>query len=156
MGFRSYKECISIQIRNSNISESQKILINKILVNKNLDNLEEIKSKLVKDGAKTQDVNKAINEIKNCDLSPGLNFEKTQYIETDLKLFIKNNEIKVEFIEDSFPIISTDDDLIEKVKKELKNNKNKDLSKKIDEAKWLLRSVKKEMIRFKKLANLYA
>ena len=76
-------------------------------------------------------------------MSPGLNFEKTQYIETDLKLFIKNNEIKVEFIEDSFPIISTDDDLIEKVKKELKNNKNKDLSKKIDEAKWLLRSVKK-------------
>ena len=143
VGFRSYKECISIQIRNSNISESQKILINKILVNKNLDNLEEIKSKLVKDGAKTQDVNKAINEIKNCDLSPGLNFEKTQYIETDLKLFIKNNEIKVEFIEDSFPIISTDDDLIEKVKKELKKNKNKDLSKKIDEAKWLLRSVKK-------------
>ena len=76
-------------------------------------------------------------------MSPGLNFEKTQYIETDLKLFIKNDEIKVEFIEDSFPIISTDDDLIEKVKKELKNNKNKDLSKKIDEAKWLLRSVKK-------------
>ena len=144
VGFRSYKECISIQIRNSNISESQKILINKILVNKNLDNLEEIKSKLVKDGAKTQDVNKAINEIKNCDLSPGLNFEKTQYIETDLKLFLKGDEIKVEFIEDSFPIIKTDDELINQVKKELKLKKNEELLGKINEAKWLLRSVKKK------------
>ena len=59
-------------------------------------------------------------------MSPGLNFEKTQYIETDLKLFIKNDEIKVEFIEDSFPIIKTDDDLINQVKKELKNKKNKE------------------------------
>jgi len=143
IGFRSYKECISIQIKNSNIPEDQKILINRILTNKNLDNLEEIKTKLIKDGAKNQDINNAIKEIKNCDLSPGLNYEKTQYIETDLKLFLKNDEIKVEFIEDSFPIIKTDDDLINQVKKELKTKKNEELLAKINEAKWLLRSVKK-------------
>ena len=143
VGFRSYKECISIQIKNSSIPESQKILVNKILKNKNLDNLEEIKIKLLKEGAKKQDINNAINEIKNCDLSPGLNYEKTQYIETDLKLFLKNNEIKVEFIEDSFPIIKTDDDLISQVKKELKTKRNEELLAKINEARWLLRSVKK-------------
>ncbi len=143
IGFRSYKECISIQIRNSNIPEDQKILVNRILTNKNLDNLEEIKTKLIKEGAKNQDINNAIKEIKNCDLSPGLNYEKTQYIETDLKLFLKNDEIKVEFIEDSFPIIKTDDDLISQVKKELKTKKNEELLAKINEAKWLLRSVKK-------------
>ena len=97
-----------------------------------------------------------LNEIKNCDLSPGLNYEKTQYIETDLKLFLKGDEIKVEFIEDSFPIIKTDDDLINQVKKELKSKKNEELLAKINEAKWLLRSVKKEMKQYKKLANISA
>ena len=143
VGFRNYNECISIQITNSNITKNQKILINKILTNKNLDNLDEIKLKLIKEGAKQKDVDQAINEIKSCDLSPGLNFDNTQYIEADLKLLVNNHEIKIEFIEDNFPIISTDDDLIEKVKKELKNQKNEDLIKKINEAKWLLRSVKK-------------
>ena len=143
VGFRSYKECISIQIINSNITKNQKILINKILTNENLDNLDEIKLKLIKEGAKQKDVDQAINEIKSCDLSPGLNFDNTQYIEADLKLLVNNHEIKIEFIEDNFPIISTDDELIEKVKKELKNQKNEDLIEKINEAKWLLRSVKK-------------
>ena len=143
VGFRNYKECISIQIKNSSIPENLKILVNKILLNKDLDNLEEIKTKLVKEGSKHQDIVKAINEIKNCDLSPGLNYEKTQYIETDLKLFLKNDEIKVEFIEDGFPIIKTDDDLINQVRQELKTKKNKKLLAKINEAKWLLRSVKK-------------
>ena len=143
VGFRNYNECISIQITNSNITKNQKILINKILTNKNLDNLDEIKLKLIKEGAKQKDVDQAINEIKTCDLSPGLNFDNTQYIEADLKLLINNHEIKIEFIEDNFPIISTDDELIEKVKKELKNQKNEDLIEKINEAKWLLRSVKK-------------
>ena len=143
VGFRNYNECISIQITNSNITKNQKILINKILTNKNLDNLDEIKLKLIKEGAKQKDVDQAINEIKSCDLSPGLNFDNTQYIEADLKLLINNHEIKIEFIEDNFPIISTDDELIEKVKKELKNQKNEDLIEKINEAKWLLRSVKK-------------
>tara|TARA_B100001113_G_scaffold127454_1_gene104023 strand:+ start:1058 stop:2323 length:1266 start_codon:yes stop_codon:yes gene_type:complete len=143
VGFRNYNECISIQITNSNITKNQKILINKILTNKNLDNLDEIKLKLIKEGAKKKDVDQAINEIKTCDLSPGLNFNNTQYIEADLKLLINNHEIKIEFIEDNFPIISTDDELIEKVKKELKNQKNEDLIEKINEAKWLLRSVKK-------------
>ena len=143
VGFRNYNECISIQIINSNITKNQKILINKILTNKNLDNLDEIKLKLIKEGAKKKDVDQAINEIKTCDLSPGLNFDNTQYIEADLKLLVNNHEIKIEFIEDNFPIISTDDELIEKVKKELKNQKNEDLIEKINEAKWLLRSVKK-------------
>ena len=143
VGFRNYNECISIQITNSNITKNQKILINKILTNKNLDNLDEIKLKLIKEGAKQKDVDQAINEIKSCDLSPGLNFDNTQYIEADLKLLVNNHEIKIEFIEDNFPIISTDDELIEKVKKELKNQKNEDLIEKINEAKWLLRSVKK-------------
>ena len=156
VGFRNYKECISIQIKNSSIPADQKTLVNKILSNKNLDNLDEIKTKLVKEGAEKKDINNAINEIKNCDLSPGLNYEKTQYIETDLKLFLKGDEIKVEFIEDSFPIIKTDDDLINQVKKELKLKKNEELLGKINEAKWLLRSVKKEMKRYKKLANISA
>ena len=58
VGFRSYKECISIQVKNSSISANQKTLVNKILLNKNLDDLEEIKTKLVKEGAEKKDIKK--------------------------------------------------------------------------------------------------
>ena len=41
------------------------------------------------------------------------------------------------------PLIKTDDNLIEQVKRELKRNKNPDMINKINDAKWLIRSVKK-------------
>jgi RNA polymerase sigma-54 factor len=54
-----------------------------------------------------------------------------------------NEDIKVNFIDENFPAIKTDDNLINQVKKELKINKNPSILKKINEAKWLLTSVQK-------------
>ena len=84
-----------------------------------------------------------MNEIKSCDLSPGLNFENINYIIPDLKIELKNQSLNVEFINDTFPKIKIDEDLIEKTNIQLKKNPNKQISEKIQNAKWLLSSIKK-------------
>ena len=110
-----------------------------------MDDIKQIKNSLMKDGHSEKAFEEALNEIKNCDLSPGLNFEKTEFIAADLKILIKdkNKSMEIDFIEESFPLIKIDDKLINNVKKELKSEKNKELLEKINEAKWLLSSVKK-------------
>ena len=114
----------------------------KILFNKDLDDLSLIKNALIKQGYSENDLNEALKEIQKCDLSPGLNYKKIKYIEPDLKIVLIDDAIKVNFINESFPVIKTDDVLITQVKKEFNINKNPDMLKKINEAKWLLKSVK--------------
>ncbi len=143
IGFRNHKECIKIQISSSNLSKKKKSLIMKIIFNQDLDNLKLIKSSLAQQGFSENELNDALKEIQKCDLSPGLNYKKIKYIEPDLKITLVNEDIKVNFIDESFPAIKTDDNLINQVKKELKINKNPDILKKINEAKWLLTSVRK-------------
>jgi RNA polymerase sigma-54 factor len=143
IGFRDHKECIRIQISSSNLSKKKKSLIMKIIFNKDLDNLKLIRSSLAQQGFSENDLNDALKEIQKCDLSPGLNYKKIKYIEPDLKIILVNEDIKVNFIDENFPAIKTDDNLINQVKKELKSNKNPSILKKINEAKWLLTSVQK-------------
>ena len=144
IGYRSHKECIKIQIDNNiNISTNTKELINIILSSDGLDNLSNIKKLVLKNGFSEDDFSSALEIIKNCDLSPGLNYEKTKYIEADLKIFIKDKVLKVNFKEEGFPLIKLDDNLISEVKKGLKSNKNPQILQKINDAKWLLTSVKK-------------
>jgi len=144
VGYRNHKECIKIQIDNNiNISMKNRELINIILLNEQLDNLNQIKKLALQNGFSDNDFSSALDIIKNCDLSPGLNYERTQYIEADLKILIKNNSIKVNFKEEGFPVIKLDDKLIGDVKKELRLKKNTQILQKINDAKWLLKSVKK-------------
>ena len=144
VGYRNHKECIKIQIDNNiNISMNIRELINIILLNDQLDDLSQIKKLVLQNGFSDNDFSSALDIIKNCDLSPGLNYERTQYIEADLKILIKNNSIKVNFKEEGFPIIKLDDKLIGDVKKELRLKKNTQILQKINDAKWLLKSVKK-------------
>ena len=145
IGYRNYKECIRIQIDNKKkLSEKIKKLVYGILENEKLDNIVEIKNSFIESGVTEKDFNLAIELIRNSDLSPGLNFEKTDYIEADLKIILrKNKKIDVSFVNDNFPLIELDNDLVSGVKKELKSSKNKELIKKINDAKWLLTSVNK-------------
>jgi len=144
IGFRTHKECIKIQIDNNpNILRNERELLNIILSNEELDSLQQIKELILKNGFSDIDFNSALNKIKNCDLSPGLNYQNTQYIEADLKVSIKDKSFKVNFKEDGFPLIRLDNELISDVKKELRSKKNAELLKKINDAKWLLTSVKK-------------
>tara|TARA_B100002052_G_scaffold259539_1_gene252188 strand:- start:6168 stop:7436 length:1269 start_codon:yes stop_codon:yes gene_type:complete len=153
VGFRNHKECIKIQISGRNISNKKKSLIMKIISNENLDDLKLIKRVLIHEGFSENEFNEAIKEIQKCDLSPGLNYKKIKYIEPDLKIILMGNDLKVNFIDETFPSIKTDDDLIKQVKKELKIKKNPDMINKINDAKWLLRSVKKRNDTVKKVGE---
>ncbi len=144
IGYRNHKECIKIQIENKkNISETKRALIEDILLNDKLDNLTEIRKIAYKNGFTDKEFESALNEIKNCDLSPGLNFEKTDFVEADLKVSFVDKNFKVVFNDNNFPLIKLDNDLISDVKKELKKKKNEEILQKINDAKWLLTSVKK-------------
>ena len=144
IGYRNHKECIKIQIDNKkNISKTKRALIENILLNDKLDNLPEIRKIAYENGYTDKEFKSALNEIKNCDLSPGLNFEKTDFIEADLKVSFVDKNFKVVFNDNNFPLIKLDNDLVSDVKKELKKKKNEEILQKINDAKWLLSSVKK-------------
>mgnify|MGYP001417532634 FL=1 len=153
VGYRNYKECIEIQINNKNIPNKIKSLVMKILYNEKLDDLDSIKEILINQGESQKSINEAVNEIKKCDLSPGLNFEKIKFIEPDLRISLNEKVFEVDFIQESFPKIKTDDELINQVKIELKKNKNPELLEKINQARWLMTSVKKRNDTVKKVGE---
>lgn len=143
VGFRDFKECIKIQINSKKFNHKIKALCQEILSQNGSESLEEIINTFQKRGYAVKDIEKAMNEIKSCDLSPGLNYENTNYIIPDLKIELKEKSLSVNFINDTFPKIKIDHDLIEKTSTQLKNNPNKELADKIQDAKWLLSSIKK-------------
>jgi RNA polymerase sigma-54 factor len=143
VGFRDFKECIKIQINSKKFNDETKALCQEILSQNGSESIEEIINVFQKKGYAIKDIEKAMNEIKSCDLSPGLNYENTNYIIPDLKIELKEKSLSVNFINDAFPKIKIDQDLIEKTNIQLKNNPNKELTEKIQNAKWLLSSIKK-------------
>ena len=143
IGFRNFKECIKIQIKKKNLNKGIKSICLEILDQNQSESLDEIFIQFTKKGYSNSQIDKAMNEIKSCDLSPGLNFENINYIIPDLKIELKNQSLNVEFINDTFPKIKIDEDLIEKTNIQLKKNPNKQISEKIQNAKWLLSSIKK-------------
>ena len=143
IGFRNFKECIKIQIVSKQLPQKIKDIAENILLQSKSDDLDNIRKELVSQGLDARDIDKAIHEIKSCDLSPGLNFENTNYVIPDLKIELKNESLSINFINDTFPTIKIDEELIEQTSLQLKNKPNKELAEKIQDAKWLLSSVKK-------------
>ena len=143
VGYRDFNECIKIQINSKKFNHKIKELCQEILGQNGSESLEEIINTFQKRGYAVKDIEKAMNEIKSCDLSPGLNYENTNYIIPDLKIELKEKSLSVNFINDTFPKIKIDHDLIEKTNIQLKNNPNKELADKIQDAKWLISSIKK-------------
>ena len=143
VGYRDFKECIKIQINSKNLNHKIKQLCQEILSHNISGGIEEIFSTFLKKGYLNKEIEIAMNEIKSCDLSPGLNYGNTNYIIPDLKIELKNEFLSVNFINNTFPKIKIDNELIEKTNVQLKNNPNKEISEKIQDAKWLLSSIKK-------------
>jgi RNA polymerase sigma-54 factor len=143
VGFRDFKECIKIQIEKKDLDKKTKRLCLQILNQNQSENLEEIIHTFINNGYEESEIHRAMTEIKSCDLSPGLSFENTNYIIPDLKIEHGHESMSVNFIEDSFPKLQIDKSLIEKTSAQLKINPNKKLLEKIQDARWLLSSVKK-------------
>ena len=55
------------------------------------DDLDNIRKELVSQGLDVGNIDKAIHEIKSCDLSPGLNFERTNFVIPDIRIRLENN-----------------------------------------------------------------
>lgn len=144
VGFRDFKECIFLQIKKSNISDIELEIANKILYEISSDDLDECFNTLVYSGYDESDVKKTIQVIRNCDLSPGLNYEETNYIYPDLKITLESNDkISTQFVTDNFPSIVLDENFVKETQKALKKDPNEDLSKNIEEAKWLISSIRR-------------
>jgi len=143
IGFRNFKECIKIQIVSKQLPQKIKDIAENILLQSKSDDLDNIRKELVSQGLDARDIDKAIHEIKSCDLSPGLNFEYTNFVIPDIRIRLENNELYTDFVTDNFPKIKIDEDLLDSMGQELKKIPNKELAEKIQDAKWLISSVKK-------------
>ena len=142
VGFRSIKETIYIQLKRKKI-DSQLLQISEAILfeSSNLDILN-VKNKLLSKYDESS-IDDSFKLIKGCDLAPGLNYSDDQYVVPDLVLMENTNNRSVDFINDQFPIIKIDKELINSVQQELKKDPNENILEKIQNAKWLLRAVKK-------------
>jgi len=119
VGFRSIKESIYIQLKRKKI-DSQLLQISEAILFKNsgLDILN-VKNKLLSDYDESL-IEDSLNLIKGCDLAPGLNYSDDQYVVPDLFLMEDANNSSVNFVDDQFPIIKIDKELVNSVQQELK------------------------------------
>ena len=141
IGFRNIKETIYIQLKKKRIS-SELMEICEIILFKSLGiNIQNIKKELAS-SFKENSIDESIQLIKSCDLAPGLSYEETQYVMPDL-IVIDGESKNVNFINDQFPVIQIDEVLINSIKKELKKKPNEGIVEKINDAKWLIKAVKK-------------
>jgi RNA polymerase sigma-54 factor len=143
IGYRNFKECIKIQISKRKLSQNIKAIVDRILDQNKSDDLESIRNDLISSGFEKNKIDSAINEIKSCDLSPGLNYEETNFVIPDIKIRLEKSHLHTDFVTDNFPKIKIDEELLKKVNTELKRNPNKELLEKIQNARWLVSSVKK-------------
>ena len=142
VGARNFKETIYIQLNKQEIPSDELEIASKILFNPQFSSFEDAESDLLQHYSKDA-VASALKRIKQCDLSPGLEFESSQIIQPDLEVIPDNNQnLNVRFRKDNFPLISLDKDL-EQLVKNKKNKANKELKEKMGEAKWLIRAINK-------------
>jgi RNA polymerase sigma-54 factor len=142
VGARNFKETIYIQLNKQEIPTEELEIANKILFNPQFSSFEDAESDLLQDYSKDV-VASALKRIKQCDLSPGLEFESAHIIQPDIEVIPDNNQnLNVRFRKDNFPLISLDKDL-EQLVKNKKNKANKELKEKMGEAKWLIRAINK-------------
>jgi len=139
IGARDFKELIFLQLRRKNLTENQLQLVEEILYNPAFNDFEEAQNKLQKKFL-PKDVSIALDLIKSCDLSPGLDFERTQYIQADIEIIHSENNFTINFVEEYFPKLAFDEELENLTKQGEVNIK---LKEKILDAKWLIRSINK-------------
>ena len=142
IGFRSLKETIYIQLKRKNI-HNQLLHISEIILFKSSGmNILDMKNKLLNDYDEAS-VENSIKLIKECDLAPGLSCSDDQYVVPDLIVMENSSKNLVNFINDQFPIIKVDEELVDSVQQALKKDPNESILNKIQNAKWLIRAVKK-------------
>lgn len=150
IGARDFKELILLQLKRKNLAQSQIKLIKEILYNPNFNDFKEAQNELQKTFS-PEEINIALDLIKSCDLSPGLDFESTQYIQADIEIIPSAGNLTIGFVEDNFPKLRFDKEL-ENLTKESEGST--ELREKILDAKWLIRSINKRNETVQKVGTL--
>ena len=150
IGARDFKELISLQLKRKNLGQRQLQLINEILYNPNFNDFKEAQNELQKTFP-PEEINIALDLIKSCDLSPGLDFESTQYIQADIEIIPSEGNLTISFVEENFPKLRFDKELENLTKASEGSIK---LKEKILDAKWLIRSINKRNETVQKVGTL--
>jgi len=150
IGARDFKELILLQLKRKNLAQSQLKLIKEILYNPNFNDFKEAQNELQKTFP-PEEIKIALDLIKSCDLSPGLDFESTQYIQADIEIIPSAGNLTISFVEDNFPKLRFDKEL-ENLTKESESSAK--LREKILDAKWLIRSINKRNETVQKVGTL--
>ena len=85
VGARNFKETIFIQLNKQEIPAKELEIANKILFNPQFSSFEDAESDLLQHYSKNE-VKSVLKRIKQCDLSPGLEFESAHIIQPDLEV----------------------------------------------------------------------
>ena len=142
VGARNFKETIYLQLKSQEIAVEELEIANKILFNSQFSSYEDAKANLAIHYSNDA-VEGVLEKIKQCDLSPGLEFESTHIIQPDLEVIPDNDQnLSVQFKKTNFPLISIDQEL-EGLVKNKANKANNELKEKMGEAKWLIRAINK-------------
>ncbi len=142
IGARNFKESIYLQLQRKNLDPVNLKIASEILFNPKYINFLDAKDALLLSFSEKL-IEEVLTEIKKCDLSPGLEFEPSNIIQPDLEVMPRDNlSLDVKFKEAAFPNIVLDKKLIA-LTKDKKNNAGSQLIEKIDDAKWLIRAIKR-------------
>ena len=150
IGARDFKELILLQLKRKNLAKSQLQLIEEILYNPAFNDFNEAQNELQKKFL-PEEISVALDLIKSCDLSPGLDFQSIQYIQADIEIIPSAGHLTISFVEENFPKLTFDKELENLTKK---GGGNIALKEKILDAKWLIRSITKRNETVQKVGNL--
>jgi RNA polymerase sigma-54 factor len=150
IGARDFKELILLQLKRKNLAKSQLQLIEEILYNPAFNDFKEAQNELQKKFP-PEEISVALDLIKSCDLSPGLDFQSIQYIQADIEIIPLAGHLTISFVEENFPKLTLDKELENLTKK---SGGNIALKEKILDAKWLIRSINKRNETVQKVGNL--
>jgi RNA polymerase sigma-54 factor len=150
IGARDFKELILLQLKRKNLAQSQLQLIKEILYNPTFHDFKEAQNELQKKFP-LEEISIALDLIKSCDLSPGLDFQSTQYIHADIEIIPSEGNLTICFVEENFPKLRFDKEL-ESLTKESEGSIQ--LKEKILDAKWLIRSINKRNETVQKVGTL--
>jgi len=139
IGATNFKELVFLQLQRRNLKDPCIKIAKEILYNPSFEDFEQAKSNLVSRFS-IKEIEKTLAEIKNCDLSPGLDFELACFVQPDIEVIQIEEGLEIAFVADNFPKFALDTNL-EKLAKVGPINRR--LQEKISQAKWLIRSVAK-------------
>ena len=138
VGARDFKEMIKIQVDKKVSDIEVKEIADAILIRSENFNFEELENELSKSFDEKK-IREAINFIKKCDLSPGMNFSQNEFIRPDILVSRANTSLEIKLIENDLPNLEFDVELYETFKKEKSTSQK--IKDKVHEAKWFIKAV---------------